>query len=131
MANIIAYMAHDAVSNTEGVVQDFDSTHLQELEDNGIIFIAVYDDETRATVKAADVTEPEPMVNGVELATPAYVDERTDSAIAVFDAIADVLDPPDTPASGTTPDWEAIFREKLTEYKKYGTSTTETDSGSN
>lgn len=92
MAQIIAYMAHSALTNSEAPLETYDTETLQALEDEGITFIAVYDDETREIVKAADITEPEPQVNGVTLCTPVYVDDRYDAVVSVFDAIKPILD---------------------------------------
>lgn len=92
MAQIIAYMAHSALTNSEEQLNTFDAETLQALEDEGITFIAVYDDETREIVKAADITEPEPQVNGVTLCTPVYVDDRYDAIVSTFDAVKPILD---------------------------------------
>lgn len=93
MARIIRYLAHDPVFNNEESLTDYDETALTEMEGRGIVFIAVYDDGTRAIAKAADVTEPEPQVGGVTLVTPVYVDNRTEATVAVFEALAAIVDP--------------------------------------
>lgn len=82
------YLLHDPVSNVEGVVAEFDRSKLQEAENRGNIFIAVHSNGSREVVKAADVRRPEPMLNGVELAQPEYVDVRMDAVVACFDALA-------------------------------------------
>lgn len=93
MAKIVAYMAHDPVCNMEEQVTDFDPGTLSNMEAGGIIFVAVYDDESRAVVKASEMSEPEPQVNGVKLVTPKYVDLRTEATVAVFDALSAIVDP--------------------------------------
>ena len=93
MAKIIGYMVHDAVTNMEWQLENFDQAAVAGLESSGLIIVAVYDDDSRAIVHAADVTEPEPQVNGITLVTPAYVDNRTAATAAVFDALAAIVDP--------------------------------------
>lgn len=93
MAQIIGYMLHDAVGNMEQPVEDYSPSALERLEADGIIFVAVYDDGSREIVKAAAVAEPEPQMNGVTLCTPKYVDDRTAATVAVFDALASIVDP--------------------------------------
>ena len=93
MAKIIGYMVHDAVTNMEWQLENFDQAAVAGLESSGLIIVAVYDDVSRAIVHAADVTEPEPQVNGITLVTPAYVDNRTAATAAVFDALVAIIDP--------------------------------------
>lgn len=93
MAKIIGYMVHDAVTNMEWQLENFDQAAVAGLESSGLIIVAVYDDDSRAIVHAADVTEPEPQVNGITLVTPAYVDNRTAATAAVFDALVAIIDP--------------------------------------
>ncbi len=93
MAKVIGYMVHDAVTNMEWQLENFDQDAAADLESSGLIIVAVYDDDSRAIVHAADVTEPEPQVNGITLVTPAYVDSRTSATVAVFDALAAIVDP--------------------------------------
>ncbi len=93
MAAIVAYMAHDPVSNTEQALEAYDKETLARLEGDGIIFVAVDGDGTRKVVKASEVSEPEPQVNGVTLVTPIYVDARTEAIVAVFDALTAIVDP--------------------------------------
>lgn len=99
MSKIIGYMAHDAVSNTEAVVDDYGAEALSSLAAAGVIFVAVHDDGTREVVEASEVTEPEPQVNGVTLVTPKYVDARTEATVAVFDALAAIVDPESSAAT--------------------------------
>lgn len=93
MSQIIRYMAHDPVSNFESCLDTYDPDVLANMEAGGIIFVAVYDDDSRAVVKASEVSEPEPRVDGITLVTPKYVDARTEATVAVFDALAAIVDP--------------------------------------
>ncbi len=94
MASIIGYMAHDVLGNCEGQVEDFsDPSVLAAAEAAGVVFVAVYDDGHREIVKAADVTEPQPRVCGVDIAGVRYVDMRTEATVAALDALAQVVDP--------------------------------------
>lgn len=93
LAQIVGYMAHDAASNMEQPLDAYDADTLSRLAADGIIFVAVYDDGSRRVVNAAEVSEPEPQMNGVTLCTPKYVDDRTTATIAVFDALATIVDP--------------------------------------
>ncbi len=93
MPKIIAYMAHDPVCNMEEPLTVFDADTLSTMEARGIVFVAVYDDDSRAVVKASEIVEPEPQMNGITLVTPTYVDKRTAATVAVFDALAAIVDP--------------------------------------
>lgn len=93
MTSIIGYMAHDPILNNEEPLTNYDEAVLAEMEDSGIVFIAVHDDDTRTLVKASDITPPEPQMGGVTLVTPIYVDTRTEATVAVFDALAAIVDP--------------------------------------
>lgn len=84
---IEAYLLHDPIGNSEGVIAEYDHKKLAAAEANGAVFIAVHADGRRERVGAADVREPEPRVNGVTLAKPEYVDARTRATVAVFDAL--------------------------------------------
>lgn len=85
---IEAYLLHDPIGNTEGVIAEYDPDKLMQAEANGAIFIAVHGDGRREVVKAASIHEPEPRMNGVTLTKPEYVDARTQATVAVFDALA-------------------------------------------
>lgn len=85
---IEAYMLHDPIGNVEGMVSNFDRDSLQSAEDEGMVFIAVYNTGKREIVKAQDVREPEPMSNGIKLVAPSYVDKRACAVVDVFDALA-------------------------------------------
>ena len=93
MQKIVSYVAHDAVTNTEKYLEEYDSDTLAKMEKAGMIFLCVYEDGTREIVKAEDIKEPEPRVNGVQLATPYYVDVRTKATVAVFSALEQIIDP--------------------------------------
>lgn len=86
--HIIKYMLHDLIGNVEGEIAEFDAEKLQKAEDAGAMFIAVYDSGRREVVKAAEIVEPKPMLNGTTLVTPPYVDERMVAVAGVFDALA-------------------------------------------
>lgn len=85
---IIKYMLHDLIGNVEGEIAEFDAEKLQKAEDAGAVFIAVYGSGRREIVKAAEIVEPKPMLNGTTLVTPPYVDERMVAVAGVFDALA-------------------------------------------
>ena len=75
MSHIVDYLIHDPIGNVEGQLGDYDPVRLEEAEKNGMVFIAVMDDGERRLVK------------------PEYVDERTQATVAVFDALADIVNP--------------------------------------
>lgn len=91
--HIVAYIMHDPVANVEGYITDFDENSLTGAEDMGLLIIAEYSDGSREVVKAADVEPPQPELNGVKVVMPSYVDARTSATIAVFDALAAIVDP--------------------------------------
>lgn len=91
---VVAHILHDAAANVEGYVTDYDAEALRQAEDAGMIVIAEYSDGSREVVKAADVREPEPMLNGIELVKPQYVDERMVAVVDVFEALAGELASP-------------------------------------
>lgn len=93
MSHIVDYLIHDPVGNVEGQLSDYDSVRLAEAEKNGMVFIAVMDDGERRLVKAADVSEPKQQNQYFTVAKPEYVDERTKATVAVFDALADIVNP--------------------------------------
>lgn len=90
---VVAYLAHDPIGNVEGYVTDYSPEVLAAGEAAGIIFIAEYNDGSREVAKATDIVEPSPAVNGIKVVAPGYVDKRTDATIAVFDALAAIVDP--------------------------------------
>lgn len=85
---IEAYLLHDPIGNVEGIVAEYDAEKLRQAERDGAVFIAVYDSGRREIVKAAEVAEPQPMLNGVVLVKPEFVTERMQAVIGVFDALA-------------------------------------------
>lgn len=93
MSHIVDYLIHDPLGNVEGQLSDYDPVRLAEAEKNGMIFIAVMDDGERRLVKAADVSEPKQLNRYFTVAKPEYVDERTKATVAVFDALADIVNP--------------------------------------
>ncbi len=93
MSHIVDYLIHDPLGNVEGQLSDYDPVRLAEAEKNGMVFIAVMDDGERRLVKAADVSEPKQQNRYFTVAKPEYVDERTKATVAVFDALADIVNP--------------------------------------
>lgn len=93
MSYVVDYLIHDPVGNVEGQLGDYDPVRLGEAEKNGMVFIAVMDDGERRLVKAADVSEPKQQNQYFTVAKPEYVDERTQATVAVFDALADIVNP--------------------------------------
>lgn len=91
MAKILNYYAHDPVGNNEGLLTVFDRQSLEAAEENGIVFIAEYDNGTRAIVKAVDIEEPDQSSaeTSVTLIGPQYVDDRMKAVVAVFDSLAE------------------------------------------
>lgn len=117
---IVGYYIHSAVSNTEEWLTDYDAAALQAVEDAGLIIVAVREDGSREVVKAADVKEPSPTMNGVSLPTTGYVDTRTAAIVAVFDALTAIVDPESSAASADeagedaeTPDPVQAFKDAL------------------
>lgn len=94
MAQIIDYMAHDPVANAEGQLTDYTKETLIDAEAHGIVFIAVYDDGTRAVVRAADITPPS-AAGGQDFVfvAPVYVDQRHAATVECFSALAEIVNP--------------------------------------
>ena len=90
---IVGYAIHDVIGNCETCLTNYDPDYLKQVEDSGLLIIAVYEDESRCVVKAEDVEEPVLQVNGITLTTPEYVDARTQATVAVFDALAAIVNP--------------------------------------
>lgn len=101
MSHIVDYLIHDPLGNVEGQLGDYDPVRLEEAEKNGMIFIAIMDDGERKLVKAADVSEPKQQNQYFTVAKPEYVDERTRATVAVFDAVAAIIDPQPATADET------------------------------
>lgn len=88
MGKVTHYMAHDPISNTEGVVTEFDQELINRVAESGIIFIAVDESGERSIVEPDDVTKPVNEDDCYVFVQPQYVDERTQATVAVFDALA-------------------------------------------
>lgn len=84
---IVRYMLHDPVQNVEGVIQDYDVPALEEAERGGCLVIAVGEDGQRSVVPASTVRAPEPMVEGVRIATAEYVDARARAVLSCLEAL--------------------------------------------
>lgn len=85
------YLLHDPIGNVEGAVTEYDAEKLAAAEKQGAVFIAVYSSGRRELVRAADIEEPEPVLNGISLVQPVYVDDRMKAAIEVFEALESVV----------------------------------------
>ena len=114
---ITHYMLHDPVANAEAEIAEYDPEKLRSAEDAGAVFIAVYSDGDRQIVKAADITEPQPMLSGVELAQPCYVDERMEATVAVFEALEPVLAAVPMAVNAADEDSAPTFAEALADLK--------------
>lgn len=117
---IEAYLLHDPIGNTEGVIAEFDTEKLVAAEQQGAVFIAVYSTGRREIAKAAEITRPEAKLNGVTLVQPVYVDDRFKAVVDVFEA----LEPFFTAVPMAMSDGvEMTFSEALTALKSivYGT----------
>lgn len=88
MAKITSYIAHDPISNTEGVVAEYDRELLLRASESGIVFIAVDEQGERSIVSVDEVKEPEPAGGELQIVQPMYVDERMMAVVEVFDALA-------------------------------------------
>lgn len=113
---VSAYILHDPVGNIEGYISNYDAMELQDAEDAGMIILAEYSDRSRERVKASDVVEPQPDINGVTLVQPRYVDERVRAVIDVFDAIAVGVAP--APLTLATNDSTVTFAQALARLKE-------------
>ncbi len=91
---VVAYICHDPIGNTEWYVSDFDKEKLKEAEANGCLIIEEFSDGSRKLTTAEEVDEPPAtLVDGIKLVAPKYVDDRTNATVAVFDALAAIVDP--------------------------------------
>lgn len=86
-----AYLLHDPLGNVEGVITEYDADELRRAEDEGAVLIALYNSGRREIVKADEVVEPLPRMNGVTLVQPEYVDDRMVAVVDVFEALAGEL----------------------------------------
>lgn len=91
---VVAYICHDPIGNTEWYVSDFDKSKLREAEAAGCLIIEEFSDGSRKVTTADEVDEPPAtLVDGIKLVAPKYVDDRTNATVAVFDALAAIIDP--------------------------------------
>lgn len=93
MAQIVNYMVHDPIGNSEGQLTDFDKQSLIDAEAQGIIFIGVHDDGTREVVRAADIVPPGIAGQELTFVMPVYVDKRTSATVECFSALAEIINP--------------------------------------
>ena len=91
MTTITTIWAHDPIGNNEAQITNYDTTLLEQAEQQGIIFIAEHDDGTRTRIAAKDITEPTPETGSYVFVAPTYVDTRMQAAGDVFDAIATII----------------------------------------
>ena len=114
------YMAHDALSNTEMQVSEFDPALLAAAEAQGVIFVAVDAAGDRQIVRACDVTPPSGVEGSFTLVEPVYVDDRMEAVLDVFDAMAALILPESATLSASEGapapprDPIEVFGEKLT-----------------
>ena len=115
----VMYMAHDALSNTEMQVSEFDPALLAAAEAQGVIFVAVDAAGDRQIVDAAEVEPPTGEAGSLTLVQPVYVDDRMEAVLDVFDALAALMLPEAAPlAAAAIPtaqqrDPSEVFAEKL------------------
>lgn len=107
MSTITTIWAHDPIGNNEAQITNYDTTMLEQAEQQGIIFIAEHSDGTRTRIAAKDITEPSPETGNYVFVAPVYVDTRMQAAANVFDAIATIINAnPTTLTNNDTPDDE-------------------------
>lgn len=99
MDNITHYIAHDPVSNSEGIVTEFDPELISRAAESGIVFIAVDADGNRAIVQPDDVKEPAIQDERFTIVQPQYVDDRMSAVVDVFDALQAIIAPEASAAS--------------------------------
>ena len=87
MPKITSYIAHDPISNTEGVVAEYDRELLLRASESGVVFIAVDEQGKRSIVSVDEVKEPEQTGGELQIVQPVYVDERMMAVVEVFDAL--------------------------------------------
>lgn len=116
----VLYMAHDALSNTEMQVAEFDPALLAAAEAQGVIFIAVDAAGDRQIVSASEVKPPDGMTGSFTLVEPVYVDDRMDAVLDVFDALQSLMFPEavalasdDAEPQAATRDPVEVFRKKM------------------
>lgn len=124
--HIVAYILHDAAANVEGYITDYSPESLKGAEEMGLVILAEYNDGTREVVKAADVKQPDPTLNGVTVVLPPYVDVRMQAVVDVFDALQSIMFPDAMAlaADGAEPqaatrDPVEVFREKMAALREF------------
>lgn len=89
----IAYMVHDAASNTETQLETFDPDAIRQIADKGFAFVAIDEDGTRSVVPASEVTAPQVGSNQeVTFVMPKYVDDRIRAVAEALDAVQALFD---------------------------------------
>ena len=89
---IVAYRLHDPISNTEGQITNFDKDILRQAVSSGKIVVAVRKNGAREIADVESVREIDnAYVNGIELVTPKYVDERINAIISAITEISSAL----------------------------------------
>lgn len=90
---IVRYMLHDPISNTEGQLINFDHEFLAKADEAGMVFIGIHMDGTREIVPLENVKPIEnAYVDGIELVTPKYVDDRIDALSTALLSLASVVE---------------------------------------
>lgn len=84
----IYHIAHDPVSNSEAILNEYDQERINKAAESGIVFIAVDEQGSRSIVPASEVVEPDANSDQFIFVQPVYVDDRMKAVIDVFDALA-------------------------------------------
>lgn len=98
---VVEYLLHDPIGNMEAAIAEFDVAKLSAAEQQGAVFIAVYNTGRRELVHAADIEEPQPRASGVILAKRDEVLEIAKATCAVFDALEKGFSPATDTAAAT------------------------------
>lgn len=88
MARITHFIAHDPITNSEGVVTEYDQELLSRASDSGIVFISVDEQGNRQIVPVGEVKEPDQVGGDYQIVQPLYVDQRMQAVVDVFDALS-------------------------------------------
>lgn len=88
MARITHFIAHDPITNSEGVVTEYDQELLSRASDSGIVFISVDEQGNRQIVPVDEVKEPDQVGGDYQIVQPLYVDQRMQAVVDVFDALS-------------------------------------------
>lgn len=91
MSDIAYYVLHDPVDGLEAQITNFDPEAIAEAVEKGLVIIGIHEDGTRERVQPEDVTEPEPLVETISIAQPAYVDVRMRAVYNTFEALGEEL----------------------------------------